>query len=707
MGGSASVSNTARLSTGAQASATVTIQGQGTTTSVLLDKTVSNPTPADGEIITYTVTMSNTGSAIPSITLRDAFGERGGVLTGNRGGTVTFRGTETVTATANGAPYAQRWSGSIGARTGLILTDVPANARITVTYQAVTDARTLGFGVTSGVINTVSTTGALDAVTVTLTGRNRTQPPVPNGTTGRTAPFILPIPTQVQLCGGTFERLDLTQFIGDGDNTWDQLLIAVDGNRRLQARIVDGFLIVTDPTGVQENLQENLRITVRDPSGLIATRTIPYSILRNQFQQPVLSGIPDQIIRSGNDFEEFVLDEYTQIGGVRIGNRTIDYYATGSTLFDVTIDDQNRVEIAYDENLFRASGVDQISEEITFTVRGCSGAKDTAVFTVVRKWPEQGGVTVVDTGSVAPRTCAVVVQGRPLPDTDCDGVLDAEDNCVQVRNPDQGDANRDGRGDACDLFVTCAPDVATALDAGQAVNVRIEATNNLPSEATTVRYGARIVELNVGDERTSVGLRRGETGTSALRVRIPACVTSGRYTLECRAQAGPIVQTARIPIRIEASNACTTGGASNATIYEMQDVIAGSPYGASFPVVITNGENRQRTYALSVDGILPWGDYTFEEGSVLVVPAGATRTTAVRVFAAPETEPASYPFQVIVRAGEEEQTTILRANVVPADVLPADDRVVGPLTVIWFGLVVIVFGIIIYFAYRAAQMRRR
>lgn len=39
----------------------------------------------------------------------------------------------------------------------------------------------------------------------------------------------------------------------------------------------------------------------------------------------------------------------------------------------------------------------------------------------------------------------------PPPDSDGDGIFDAEDNCPTVSNPDQTDSDGDGIGDACDL----------------------------------------------------------------------------------------------------------------------------------------------------------------------------------------------------------------------------------------------------------------
>jgi hypothetical protein len=36
------------------------------------------------------------------------------------------------------------------------------------------------------------------------------------------------------------------------------------------------------------------------------------------------------------------------------------------------------------------------------------------------------------------------------PDRDHDGVLDVDDNCTRVKNPDQADGDGDGTGDVCE-----------------------------------------------------------------------------------------------------------------------------------------------------------------------------------------------------------------------------------------------------------------
>jgi hypothetical protein len=63
-----------------------------------------------------------------------------------------------------------------------------------------------------------------------------------------------------------------------------------------------------------------------------------------------------------------------------------------------------------------------------------------------------GNATNIDTG----QHVQVVNNATPPPpaDTDGDGIINANDNCPSVSNPDQSDIDGDGIGDACDTAIT-------------------------------------------------------------------------------------------------------------------------------------------------------------------------------------------------------------------------------------------------------------
>ena len=58
-----------------------------------------------------------------------------------------------------------------------------------------------------------------------------------------------------------------------------------------------------------------------------------------------------------------------------------------------------------------------------------------------------GGLVVIE---LAPSDLQIDLALLPAPDGDGDGIPDSGDNCLDVANPDQADANHEGFGDACD-----------------------------------------------------------------------------------------------------------------------------------------------------------------------------------------------------------------------------------------------------------------
>jgi uncharacterized membrane protein len=231
----------------------------------------------------------------------------------------------------------------------------------------------------------------------------------------------------------------------------------------------------------------------------------------------------------------------------------------------------------------------------------------------------------------------------------------------------------------------------------------MEAQNNMQATSSSARFTAYIESIGISDSQTTQGIPNGEMGEATLRMRIPECTPQGVYKLVCSSTNAGHTTSTSTNIRVNAGICKPMQGDGNAVIYEMQDVIAGNERGASYPITITNSDTKQRTFLLSADGILPWGDYIFEEGSAVVVPAGDSATANLRVFAEAQTQPGTYPFKVTMQSGDEKTDAYLQANVVSeANKVRSSVRVTD---VVWFGLIVIVLGLIIYGMYQANRRR--
>ncbi|MCB9535408.1 MAG: trypsin-like serine protease [Myxococcales bacterium] len=116
-------------------------------------------------------------------------------------------------------------------------------------------------------------------------------------------------------------------------------------------------------------------------------------------------------------------------------------------------------------------------------------------------WLREQGARAADLGGYAPAAWVVSGASSQIDDADDDGVADGRDNCVNAANPEQGDLDGDGLGDACDD--------ADGRDRGGRCAVCDACSNDADCTA-----GARCVDFGAGGVCTydcSVGTCPGDT----------------------------------------------------------------------------------------------------------------------------------------------------------------------------------------------------
>ena len=98
-----------------------------------------------------------------------------------------------------------------------------------------------------------------------------------------------------------------------------------------------------------------------------------------------------------------------------------------------------------------------------------------------------------------------VAVGLTVEDTDSDGVPDDKDNCIEIANPDQADADGDGIGDACDL------DDLECTGIGASTKSILKITNKDPDSKDALQWswtkGPEILPIEFGEPQTVTGYR--------------------------------------------------------------------------------------------------------------------------------------------------------------------------------------------------------
>jgi hypothetical protein len=187
-----------------------------------------------------------------------------------------------------------------------------------------------------------------------------------------TVPAISYIPDQAVSTGYPFTNISLDNYVRDDDApagiTWTasggtNISVNIDSNR--VAHITYPHLW----TG-----SETITFRATDPAGHFDSEEVTFTA--NPPEAPVVTDIPDQTIKNGQNFAPIHLDDYVYNNAPGIGDEDITWTTSGGSNISVSIDSNRVAHITYPQGW---TG----SETITFTATLNPSASNPATFTVL------------------------------------------------------------------------------------------------------------------------------------------------------------------------------------------------------------------------------------------------------------------------------------------------------------------------------------
>jgi len=277
------------------------------------------------------------------------------------------------------------------------------------------------------------------------------------------------------------------------------------------------------------------------------------------------------------------------------------------------------------------------------------------------------------------QTCMIStgIAHRLLPDTDCDGIIDMEDNCPYITNPMQRDAERNGLGDACDLYIeSISTSPSDFVYNGRAFETIVTVYNNRDYNIRNMKVRVIAPELGIESVQYVDNLEVCSSETIEFFLRAPMCSPAFEQRMIVEISFMNVFgETEVIPgitsIRMMPDKYCQMVMENNQTIgntiidvMEIQDVHKGAE--AVFPIKLSNREFNDKEYIFTITGIdSGWGYSRFEPGSLIIVPDQTERVVDLYVGAynTMDVAPGERVFVVSVQSGEEVQRFLLIANV--------------------------------------------
>jgi uncharacterized membrane protein len=206
--------------------------------------------------------------------------------------------------------------------------------------------------------------------------------------------------------------------------------------------------------------------------------------------------------------------------------------------------------------------------------------------------------------------------------------------------------------------------------AGRAFTGKIKVHNLWDDTVEDLKVTMSVPELNIKVSEYMEEIDPDKSKTfEELLLRVPECAKAGDYDVVITVEYDEFRETETMgQITVLKSETCgastgatSTEGRTLVTVPSMQELSQGTS--VVYPVVLNNNGLTAQTYTISVSGVSTWGTSRIDPSSVVVVPAGQSKTVYLYVGANTNAELGDKAFTLTVDSGSEARTVPLIAKI--------------------------------------------
>ncbi len=210
--------------------------------------------------------------------------------------------------------------------------------------------------------------------------------------------------------------------------------------------------------------------------------------------------------------------------------------------------------------------------------------------------------------------------------------------------------------------------------AGRAFTAMVKVRNIGDNDLDDLKVTVSVPELNIKTSEYMDEIESDESKTfEELLLRIPECAKAGNYDVEILVEFDEYEETSvATSITVKSGDMCGTGtgtGTSGTsgedktivTVPSSQELSQGTSI--AYPIMIQNNLGTSKTYTLTVSGASGWATTRIDPSSVVIVPAGQSKTVYMYVSANSNAEPGDKIMTLTVDSGTESKQIPLVAKI--------------------------------------------